>query len=69
MKRYVVIGMKETASVSVCGRIEDLPISQMADGCVGALLVFKSKYAARRYAGKRFEISEIVVKPTEQKIT
>ena len=67
MKRYVVMALKEHAQISMFGRIEDLPISQMSDGCIGALLVFQSKSAARRYAGKRFEISEIIVEPTEQK--
>jgi len=58
-KCYVVLGIKEYASVRVGDQIIDLPFSQIADGCIGVLLVFKNEKSAKKYANGLFEIMEM----------
>ncbi len=49
---YLAMSLKQHAEVSVFGNTVALPITGMADGCVGCLLVFESREAAAEYAGE-----------------
>jgi hypothetical protein len=62
-KLYAVLALKDGASVAgyVAGiRVNEirLPFSGIADGCVGALMVFRKKRDAKKYAGK-YPITEL----------
>jgi hypothetical protein len=64
MKRaYLNMALKEKCSVEFAwnkGVSIDLPCSQMADGCIGVLLVFKSKKSARAYS-KAHQVAELEI--------
>jgi len=47
--------------VDVLGRTVSLPLS-WADDMIGVLPVFKTKKAAKKYAGKKYEIYQIITK-------
>jgi len=59
---WMVMAVKEsiTVQVSVFGAEQEIPL-EWADGMVGSLPLFKLKYDAKRYAGKKFEIIEVKV--------
>jgi len=57
-----VVGALVTArEVDVLGRTVSLPLS-WADDMIGVLPVFKTKKAAKKYAGKKYEIYQIITK-------
>ena len=43
--------LKKEAEVLVLGKAVTLPISDMADGCVGCMLVFDTRESAVKYIG------------------
>lgn len=50
---WLAMSLKTESEVSVNGgqATVKLPISGMADGCIGCLLVFETREAAAKYAG------------------
>lgn len=62
---WLALSLRKKATISLGGTTKDLPISDMASGCVGCLLVFDTKESAADYVGlggKIIEV-EIEVKP------
>lgn len=58
MRLFVVGSFEKRHTIDVLGR--EVPLDLVwADGQVGALPVFRSRGAAQRYAGKRFQVFEI----------
>ena len=56
---WLAMSLKKRAEVSFLGRKVELPVSEMADGCVGCLLVFGTREAAAEYVGEGGQIVEI----------
>ena len=56
---WVALSLKKKAEVSVLGRMTEMDIGDMADGCEGCLLVFATKEQAAEYAGEGGNIVEI----------
>lgn len=56
---WLALSLKKEVEVEVLGRAAKLPISGMADDCIGCLLAFKTKEAAAEYAGIGGNIIEI----------
>ena len=48
--------LKQKAVVGMGAWQTELDVSEMAEGCVGCLLVFKTKKDAMKYAGKGIDI-------------
>lgn len=51
---WLAMKLKKTAKVKLSGTelMVDMPVSGMADGCIGCLLVFENKEDAIKYAGE-----------------
>lgn len=60
-KVYAVECLKVEAAVSVFGTVQSLSFNGMADSCIGVLPVFKTKTAARKFAGKKYGVLELEV--------
>jgi hypothetical protein len=60
---YMVMSIKKEIEVEVNflghRKTGTLPLSQMYDGCCGVLMIFKTKKAAKAYAGNKFLIVEV----------
>ena len=56
---WVAMSMKKKATLSLFGREVKLNVADMADGCVGCLLVFGTREAAVAYVGEGGQIIEI----------
>jgi hypothetical protein len=67
---WLAMSLKKKAEVSVMGRKIELAVADMADGCVGCLLVFDSREAAAEYVGEGGQIVQIeVTKRSRQAVT
>ena len=51
--------MKTEIGVSMLGMVTQLPISDVADGCCGCILVFRTKKQAVKYCGKEAELIKV----------
>ena len=49
---WLALSLKQKAEISIIGKTVALPISDLADGCVGCLLVFETKEGAAAYVGE-----------------
>jgi hypothetical protein len=56
---WLVLSLKTEATLSVLGKTKKVPISDMAEGCVGCLLAFDTKEQAAECAGEGGSIVEI----------
>ena len=56
---WLVLMIKKEAEVSLLGKTIKIPISGMADNCVGCCLVFETREAAAEYAGIGGNIIEL----------
>mgnify|MGYP000389155571 CR=1 FL=1 len=58
---YIVLKLIKTVNVDVMGINRSLPLS-IADGMVGAIPVFKTKKAAQKSAGKKYQVLKVETK-------
>lgn len=58
MNLYVVLELTKTIDIDIDGAITNVPLSYL-EGMVGALPVFESEEAAKKYAGQRSKILTI----------
>lgn len=56
---WLALSLKKEAEVLLLGKTIKVPISGMADSCVGCLLAFETKEAAAEYAGVGGNIIQI----------
>ena len=65
---FVVHALNKTAEVMWMGRTTELPLSY-ADGMIGCMPVFETKEQAESFSNGAYEISEIVTKPPNAKVS
>jgi hypothetical protein len=51
MKGWLALSLKKSADISFLGSEVSVPFADMADGCAGVLMVFKTKDQAVEYLG------------------
>ena len=57
-KGYMAHTVKETLAVEIMGKTKQLPLSDVADGCIGVSLWFDTYDNAAKWAGKSTKIGE-----------
>jgi len=58
---HLALSLKESVTVEVMGLRAEVPLTGLADGCIGCCLVFKDKESAAEYAGDGGVIQEIAI--------
>jgi hypothetical protein len=58
---WLVMKLQKTAKVQLSSTklMQDVPVSGMADGCIGCLLVFENKEDAIKYAGDEENLLQV----------
>jgi len=56
---WVALNLQTSAQISLLGNKVEIPVSGMAEGCVGCLLVFESSEQAAGYVGDGGNVVEI----------
>lgn len=59
-KMYYIGGVEKEHMIGIGGLVSNLKLS-WADGMIGILPVFDNKVKAKKYAGKNFPVTEIIV--------
>lgn len=59
---YMVMALEKDVQVKIRGIEKTLPLTR-SDGLIGFIPVFKYKKDAKKYAGKKFTIQEILEPP------
>jgi hypothetical protein len=64
---WLALSLKQKAEISILGKTIALPISDLADGCIGCLLVFETKEDAAACVGESGggSIVQVVLKEEE----
>jgi len=64
---YMVSTITQTLTVSIMGKEVELPLKDLADGCIGVSLWFDTLEDAVEYAGDGDEIKKAIYEPKVNK--